>query len=606
MKRALFLAGAALALTSTLALGQPESLLPPGFDTPTPTPTPRAAPVAAPTVVPPDNTVTPPAAYKPLAPANAPLAPVALPTDFPTVEQIEQMTPDEIDDLLGLKPKFDIPAAARRATRRIGVISKGEGGFASQSLAGQPASLVRAALAGTKRELVSRWGHILLRRTLASRLDAPKGMDPVEFAALRANVLNALGESYVARALVQDVDSSNYNSALTDAAFDAYVATGDFVGICPVARLKGGIRKDPDWELARSICLAFSGSGRDATKQLDDQLAHEIAPKIDILLAQRYAGAAWEGARAVTIEWDGVSELTPWRYSLAVALGLQVPASLRNGAGAWYDLADSRSPALPLQTRAAGAGLAASNGVLSSAALVDLYSQIFADPDDLGESTQLAADLREAYVAERPADRVQAMRQLWDASGAPYGGKVLTAYAAARIAPNDSLKDDAGDLIASMLAAGLDRNAMRWSSVVDDGSQGWALLALANPASNGNASSGDLGSFVDNDKSAGQRKSRFLVAGLAGLGRIDASTTSSFARRLGVDFSRKSPWSQRISQAADVGNPALVALLAGLGMQGSSWDKMTARELYLIVRSLNRVGLSAEARMIAAEAVARG
>ena len=51
---------------------------------------------------------------------------------------------------------------------------------------------------------------------------------------------------------------------------------------------------------------------------------------------------------------------------------------------------------------------------------------------------------------------------------------------------------------------------------------------------------------------------------------------------------------------------ALAALLAGLGMQGSGWDKMTARHLYHIVRALDRVGLNAEARMIAAEAVARG
>ncbi len=46
----------------------------------------------------------------------------------------------------------------------------------------------------------------------SSRLDAPQGMDPVEFAALRAQVLNTMGEGYPARALVQDVDSSNYNA----------------------------------------------------------------------------------------------------------------------------------------------------------------------------------------------------------------------------------------------------------------------------------------------------------------------------------------------------------------------------------------------------------
>jgi hypothetical protein len=50
----------------------------------------------------------------------------------------------------------------------------------------------------------------------------------------------------------------------------------------------------------------------------------------------------------------------------------------------------------------------------------------------------------------------------------------------------------------------------------------------------------------------------------------------------------------------------LVALLAGLGMQGSSWQQMTPLHLFHITSALNRVGMGAEARMIAAEAVARG
>ena len=49
-----------------------------------------------------------------------------------------------------------------------------------------------------------------------------------------------------------------------------------------------------------------------------------------------------------------------------------------------------------------------------------------------------------------------------------------------------------------------------------------------------------------------------------------------------------------------------LTLIEGLGMQGSGWDKMTARHLYHIVRALDQAGLNAEARMIAAEAVARG
>ena len=157
-----------------------------------------------------------------------------------------------------------------------------------------------------------------------------------------------------------------------------------------------------------------------------------------------------------------------------------------------------------------------------------------------------------------------------------------------------------------MLAAGLDRNAMRWGTAVPEGSEAWALLALAQPERRSEVSTGAVQDFMDEDGSDEQRKSRFLVAGLAGLGRLDAGAANGLASQLGIDLNRESAWSRRIDRAAELGNPTLVALLAGLGMQGNGWDKMTARHLFHIVRSLRQVGLEAEARMIAAEAVARG
>jgi hypothetical protein len=48
----------------------------------------------------------------------------------------------------------------------------------------------------------------------------------------------------------------------------------------------------------------------------------------------------------------------------------------------------------------------------------------------------------------------------------------------------------------------------------------------------------------------------------------------------------------------------MVALLAAAGMQGE-WDKIPPYHLYHIVRALHDVGLDAEARMIAAEALVR-
>ena len=97
-----------------------------------------------------------------------------------------------------------------------------------------------------------------------------------------------------------------------------------------------------------------------------------------------------------------------------------------------------------------------------------------------------------------------------------------------------------------------------------------------------------------------------MVAGLAGLGRVSDATRDEFAGQVGAGLGGQTHWTATIDQASNVGNTELVALLAGLGMQGSGWDKMTPRALYHIVAALNHVGLSGEARMIAAEAVARG
>lgn len=613
MRRSLLLAGVALALSSTLALAAPESLLPPSFGDPTPAPAPRprpqatAAAPAAPSAPQGGSTSVPVVQALPGTPA-VPSAPVELSPEvlanLPTLKQLEAMDPDQIDELLGLKPKFDIPPAARRSMQQVGVISLAEGGFAPAALAAQPAALVRAALTGTKGPLVSRWGHILLRRALASRMDAPAGMDPVEFAALRTALLDRMGEVQVARQLAQDVDSANYDTALGTAAFNAYLGTGDVIGICPVIRLKPTLRNDVQWDTIRSICAAYGGEGRRADQDLRRALNRGAMPRIDVLLAQRYAGAAGDGRKAVNIEWDGVNELTPWRFSLSRALGVEIPATLRSDAAARFDYLDVQIPATPLQDRVAAADRAAERGVLSASAFVDLYSQLYADSTIEGDGRDRAQSLRTAYVARDAAARLAAMRRLWGTEPA-YGRMVLTAYAAARVPVSEALADDADQLVTSMLAAGLDRNALRWGGLVPEGSAAWAQLALAQPDRNTPVSSGAFDSFASDDDSEGQRKSQFLLAGLAGLGRMEAGDVRSYSESLGVNLTRESAWSRKIDRAGQVRNQALVALLAGLGMQGSGWDKMTARHLYHIVRALNDAGLGAEARMIAAEAVAR-
>ena len=608
MKRAHLLAGAALALSSTLvfAQSQPESLLP-SARSPAPSPAPAPAPAASP--APSASPSQGGEVVQPLPSAPAPVDTSGFDLDdIPSVEELERMTTAELDDVLGLKPRFDIPPAARRSTNQVGVIAPSEGGLPMGSLAEQPGTLVRAALSGIRGPMVSRWGHILMRRALASRLDAPKGMGAIEFAALRAAALNSMGEYAAARALVQDIDTANYSPALTRAALDAYVGTADIVGACPSVRLGMGDDEIPAWAMLEGICAAFAGESQRAQTDLRRLLSRteEADARLDVLLAQRFAGAAGDGRRAVTIEWDGIDELTPWRFALANALGEPLPENLTEDLDTPLLISQAITPALSAAQRIRGADVAAASGVLSSAAIVDLYGQLYAGREEAGEEPALAtaSRLRDAYVDPSPANRVAAIRDVWNGSDADYGRMVLTAYAAARVTPGEDLADDAGDLIASMLTAGLDRDAMRWAGAVEEGSLGWALLAIANPQG-GTVTDGQLDSFFDDDESRNSRKSRMLLAGLAGLGRVEDAEIAEYSERLAMNMGAPTRWTQMIDKAAAVNNRALVAYLAGLGMQGDSWDQMTARHLFHIVSALNTVGMEAEARMIAAEAVAR-
>jgi hypothetical protein len=287
---------------------------------------------------------------------------------------------------------------------------------------------------------------------------------------------------------------------------------------------------------------------------------------------------------------------------------LQPPEALRKQAGATYAVLAVRAPMLPLGARAEAADIAAERGIISSAAMVDLYSEIHEQGEADATWGPLGGALRSAYLAQSVADRLSAIRSLWGDASDPdraYSRLVLTAYAAARIAPDAALASDAKGLIASMLTAGLDQNAVRWAPVVPVGSEAWGLIALAAPAKLAAVTNDALNSFKSDDSSTKGLRTRFLLAGLMGLGRVDPATAQNFAGTLDLDLARQTRWTRAIDAAAESDNPVLVALLAGFGMQGSGWDKMTALHLYHIVAALRRVGLEGEARMIAAEAVAR-
>lgn len=635
------LGGVALTAVSALAIAQdaPESLLPKAFQDPAPASTraPRPAPKPAPRVAPtprpaapataePRPATTPAVLSTPSGGPSTGASPSAAPSDapnlqdvseqpeqprsaltrIPSLEELQGMSADDFETLLGANLIVDTPPSARRSAAAAGLLDESEGGLRSDSLAGQNAALVRTAILANRGALVSRWGHILLRRALVSRLQAPAGMNPADFLAMRVALLLRMGEPEAARALLQQLDIADYDPFVGTAVLDVYARTADFTGICPIMASQPNLRADPAWTVSHTICSAFRGDSTAALTQLDHDIYRGTMPKIDLLLAQKYAGAAGTSRKAVTIEWKDVPDLSTWRYGLALGVGLEPPADLVSQGGRQLASMTVLAPSASLQRRASMADQAAAEGVLSGSAMVDLYSQLYADADTSSEWEDRADSLRDAYTLQDPKDRLSAMRALWKGADGQvlYGRQVLTAAACARMSPSTDLADAAADIIASMLSAGYDANAQRWSQVVAAGSQGWALIALAAPQT-GMVDTGSIDTYAGADTSDGKHKSALLVAGLAGLERLSSGEASRYSNSMGLGLDSSSRFLFALDHAAQRGDVASVVLLAGLGMQGDGWNGMTPRYLYHIVSALRQVGLESDARMIAAEAVAR-
>ena len=601
----------------------PESLLPPGFGQPEPAPEQPSQPVqTAPANPDPVEQPTPPldnnqpAVTEPAAPTpaietqtepesvNAP--PVAAPAAPPAPRDV---VTEIADDLVAndLAPSR-LPSRAQRSLKQVGLIGTNQSGFPATSLVDANGVFLTGLLNGIDKPIISRWGHILLRRALVTRFVSPRDSEETAWIAARSRLLLDMGEGVLAKHLVQEVDASRYAGRLFDVAREAALASGDLTAFCPIASGGAAESDEVEWQLIIAICSAMSGNSSSATAQIDRASNDQIAADIDLILAEKVVGAGVNGRRAVSVEWDGVEEITSWRFGLATATGITPPDALFEKADRRYHVWRALNPSVTIDDRVSAAYKAAAIGGLSNSAIVDLFSAAYAQPDLYQPLRPRTALLREAYTLREIQGRVAAMRQLWNSNDDPldrYGTLVLTARAAASIPVMSEFVNDSDQLIASMLSAGLDRNAQRWSSVVQTGSKGWALLQVGTASQDSSTSESDVREYYDNDSSTGQRSAAFLVAGLAGMGRLADEAANVIAEDNGFVLSKESAWERNLKLAANAKNAALVVMLSAAGMQGDDWSQMAPSHLYQIVKALNAVGLGNEARMIAAEAVAR-
>ncbi|MBE2991034.1 hypothetical protein IFR23_03295 [Sphingomonas sp. CFBP 13603] len=597
--------GALVALGPAIGQDRPESILPPGFGEPTPAPAPRPTPPAGTQPTRPTGPTQPSAPQPAPSPAQPgamiqPLPPTT-PGDTPLVPTVA--TPAQVDP--AVLAQYEMPASARRSLATVGPVTASEGGLDTDAFGEADGQYVETLMRRLSAPLPSRWMSILLRRALVSHVDTPSRTNGADFAAERAWLLLRMGESVAARAVAQTVDTDNYTPKLYQVAMNTALATGDPAGLCPL--VTGAMRYAParGWTMAQAMCAGLSGNPAQASPLIATAKRRNVASGVDLLLAQKVVGAGAQGRQAVTIEWDGVDRLTAWRFGLAMATGVTVPDELYGTAGPQVKYWQALSPSVALGDRLAPAEAAAGQGVLSSAALVDLYSAAATDDDTQSGATATANDLQTAYADRSPDSRLTALRQLWGGANTrpSYARLVLTARAAARMNPALA-KAEADHLVASMLSAGLDRTAARWLGSVPAGSDAWAMIMLSDPDAYRRLSYSDLASYTGGEGDSAL-KQRMLFAGLAGLGRLNQGDIERAAQSLGVRIGADNAWTRALDRAARDGQAGTVVLLAAVGMQAGSWKDIPPEALYRIVGALRGVGLDGEARMIAAEAIAR-
>lgn len=594
------LAGLSLAAAVPLIAQQgPTSLLPPGFGDTSPAEEPVQQPQA-----PSSSPASSPQAQPGKPALQIDLSGVGAGDAVSNAVTEAELTPEELAEQ---QKKYDLPARARRSLDRVGPLSPATGGVAPDAFGQASGKYLATLMRETRAPFVSRWGSILLRRALLSAVNTPDDIDGADWVAERAWLLVRMGEADSARMLVQSVDNDRFSPRLYAVAMQAYLASADPIGLCPLYQGAKVRSASPSWTMAEAICASFSAEQGRASAILNQTERRGRVRGIDYRLTEKAVGAGANARRSVKIEWDGVERLTAWRYGLTTALNVDIPAPLMNRAGRQVLAWQARAPMLAIEKRLAGVEIAAELGVFSGSALVDYYAELDgndAAPDDFQAR---ANAVRLAYGAPDVDDRIDAMRSLWGEDGHRNLLAMLAISRAAAALPVTAVDGaDFSSLIGAMLSAGYDISAERWakaSAVLQEtaAADGWAMLAVGARRMVVDVPTDRLRDYVGQDGPRG----KMLLAGLMALDRARGEEISQIATEAGLATRARTRWEQAIDGAANRGEKGTVVLLAAVGMQVSDWSRMPPEHLYHIVSALRRVGLDPAARMIAVEAIMR-
>lgn len=513
----------------------------------------------------------------------------------------------------------------------IGLMEEAEGGFPYDMWRGSDRALIERMLPRLPAGGTSRALNNLARRLLLTTAAPPAGPAAYNLLALRIERLAAMGNSVAMNHLMRSAPPDLYDTVLAQTRLDSLLLTADYMGACALAR--DLVRRDdtPYWEKVLIFCQALNE--RHAAAALGLNLLRERGveedPGFDILLR----ALAGDGS----VKLDSLPSPTALHLSMLRAARVSVPEDAVDGATPAIARAIAMTAGVPIDFRLRAAERAEALGSLSTDTLAELYASVPFTSEELAypwrrikidKGPMARALLHQAIVIQVvPAARAEVLRAAWQLGGDSGGwdgyatASRITLSELLGLRPMPELVWIAGDAIRALLAAGRPDMVFGWLDLAraQAGANAKAAAAVAELSPIIELADGDDAPPWDDARFAAWRQSqegapegmqRMRTAMLFGLmSALDRKTPPQVLLTQldgpAIVWVKTPPPAlmRQLDLAADegrVGETVLLALVALDEVRNGVPSPMT---LSATVSALNRVGLGAEARAIAIEAV---
>ena len=502
----------------------------------------------------------------------------------------------------------------------VGLLDQSQGGFGIDMWQSTNLALLERVLPSLPMGTPSPAMQDLARRLLLSDARAPLGEGTGRnLLAIRIERLAAGGETEAANQLIELAATRGSDPALARAEVDGLLLAGDNAGAC--ARIGDAVRDDDDpfWLKGLTFCRALREER--ATARLAVDLLRELGETSDA--AFFVLVRALNGDETARIE--SLIEASPLHLAMMRAANVPIPADAVPGAPPAVLRAIAAAPNATPDVRLDAAERAARAGVLPAEAVARIYGGFVFEPAAVENAIDIAKLATGAWAnailhrlgrgrtdAVGRAEVVQAFMRRARERGGYVTAARINARTMRELEPNAALAFAIPELVPALLAAGEVEAAWAWYARAEEAvaTALWPLMQIARGPTAMPLEAGAPRAWwlAQAELPAAQRYANgaLVFTLLEALGyEISADDwTPLLEGQLMVQTYAPSPalarGLRRAAAAGAVGETVLMALLA-LGEPGPVGANATT--LGAVIEALGAVGLEAEARAIALEAV---